>query len=338
MRVTTGRRARDERGAVAVIVALCAVMMFGFAAYALDAGHLWETRRSMVTASDAAALAAGGALATGATNSQACDATAPDYLDKNVDGATLEACTVERGNYDNGRVTVKGGTVADFTFAGIFGLDDSDVDSSTTVQWGRPKSVSGLRPFGLCLFSNQQLVDWLNLAGGGPTGQSAPIKITYDKGPQGASCENAPGNWGVLDFDGGNNSNNDTKDWTLNGYPGEVSISPPTIPGNTGSFSQSLDAELSYLRDNGIWFGLPVFDRVEGNGSNAEFNIVAFAYVKLVDFKANGAEAQRYMTLVFDRGVLEGVCCDTGPDTGVRVIRICDVDTLAPDPNACQVL
>ena len=45
---------RDQRGAVAVIVAICAVMIFGFAAYAIDGGHLWEARRGLVTAVDGA--------------------------------------------------------------------------------------------------------------------------------------------------------------------------------------------------------------------------------------------------------------------------------------------
>ena len=37
---------RDQRGAVAIIVAICAVMIFGFAAYAIDSGHLWAARRA----------------------------------------------------------------------------------------------------------------------------------------------------------------------------------------------------------------------------------------------------------------------------------------------------
>jgi len=46
----------------------------------------------------------------------------------------------------------------------------------------------------------------------------------------------------------------------------------------------------------------------------------------------------RYITVNLDRGVIQGTCCLNGPDTGTRVVRICDVDTLNPDtsdPNAC---
>jgi Flp pilus assembly protein TadG len=315
-----------------VIVAICAVMLFGFAAYAIDAGNAWQTRRHIVTAADAAALAAAADYATGVADSAGdCDDAAEEYLDKNVDGAVLLTCSPSGVGQDTGHVTVQGETTANFTFAGIFGIDDTDIDAITTAEWGIPTGVSGLRPFGLCLYANAQLEAWLNLPTG-PTGQSAPIEITYSKAQPDACGSNVPGNWGVMDFDGGSNSNADTKDWTRNGYPGEISI-PSTIHGDTGAFSNSLNSELSLLRTSGAFFGLPVFDSATGNGSNARLRVIAVVYVKLVDFRTTGSQAQRSLTLVFDRGVLEGRCCGNAIDTGARALRICDVNTLSPNTS-----
>jgi Flp pilus assembly protein TadG len=326
------RARRDERGAVAVFVAICAVMLFGFAAYAIDAGNAWQTRRNIVTASDAAALAAAGEYSTGAASSAGdCADVAAGYLSSNVDGATLLACDPEGIGQDSGYVTVQGQTTANYTFAGIFGIDDSDIDSITTAEWGIPSGVSGLRPFGLCLHANPQLAAWLNLPTG-PAGQSAPITITYGKSQPDPCGSNVPGNWGVMDFDGGANSNADTKDWTLNGYPGEITI-PSTVHGDTGAFSNSLNSELNALRTSGAFFGLPVFDSATGNGSNARFGVVAVVFVKLIDFVTTGSQADRSLTLVFDRGVLQGRCCGTGIDTGARSLRICDVNTLSPNTS-----
>jgi len=328
------RPTRDERGAVAVIVAVCAVLIFGATAYAVDLGNAWETRRNMTTGADAAALAAAADYALG---DNGCASSAPRYLDENVDEASLEGCNHTAKNADSGYVTVRGGTVATFTFAGIFGIDNQDIHATTTAEYGIPTAVSGLRPFGLCLNGDDDLTAWLNLPSG-PNGQSQPITITYSKDQPDACGANAPGNWGVLDFDGGANSNDDTKDWARNGYPGEVSISPPTIPGDTGAFSNSLNSALNFLKGSGDFFALPVFDSVTGSGSNARFNIVAFVSVKLVDFRTTGRQDRRYLTLVFDRGQLSGRCCGNGIDTGVRAVRICDVDTLSPettDPRAC---
>jgi hypothetical protein len=68
-------------------------------------------------------------------------------------------------------------------------------------------------------------------------------------------------------------------------------------------------------------------------------HIVAFVLVKLVDYRVTGTQASRYFDIVFTNSVVSGACCSpTGVDTGVRVIRICDVNTLTPntsDPRAC---
>ena len=70
------RRMRDDSGAVAVIVAVLAVAVFGFAALAIDVGALYSERRQLQNGADAAALSvaqgcAEGACATAITDAQA---------------------------------------------------------------------------------------------------------------------------------------------------------------------------------------------------------------------------------------------------------------------------
>ena len=331
--VPPSHRAEDERGAVAIIVALCSIVLFGFAAYAIDAGNLWQTRRNMVTASDAAALASAADYSTGGNG---CSSSAGTFVTLNKADASVDSCIVSGAGNDSGNTTVHAGTTAQFTFAGVFGLVNKQVHSTTTAKWGIPSGASGLRPFGLCLYANAQLQSWLNLPTG-PTGDSGTIRITYGKSQPNACGTKVPGNWGVLDFDGGSNSNADTKDWTLNGYPDIVSVGD-NIPGDPGAFSNSLNSGLSFLKSSGSAFDLPVFDTAAGNGSNSTFHIVAFVQVQLVDYRTTGPQANRYMDLVFSRGVLSGSCCGSGIDTGTRAVRICDIDTLSPntsDPRAC---
>src|SRR3954463_5276445 len=105
--MTTSPGHRGERGAVAVVVALLAIVLFGAAAYAIDAGNLWQTRRNMVTATDAGALAAAGKFAIGAGG---CS-TAPQFLTANRADATLDACNPSTTNTSGGYVTVSGHTV-----------------------------------------------------------------------------------------------------------------------------------------------------------------------------------------------------------------------------------
>lgn len=318
----------DQNGAVAIFVAICSVMIFGFAAYAIDGGHIWEARRGLVTAADGGALAAANDYAAGKAG---CATAAGSFVTSNNSLASVASCSPSVG-VSSGHVTLDAKRAVDFSFAGIFGAQSQQIHAITTAEWGNPTGAANLRPFGLCLTANLQMAQWLNLPSG-PVGDSGTIRITYGKSQPTACGTNVPGNWGVLDFDGGSNSNNDTKDWTRNGYPGVAPVGQ-NVPGDTGAFSNSLDNELAYLQSSGQAFALPVFDTAAGNGSNAQFHIVAFVLVKLIDFNTTGAQAARYMDLVFTQGVLSGTCCSTtGINAGARAIRICDVNTLTPNTN-----
>ena len=80
--------------------------------------------------------------------------------------------------------------------------------------------------------------------------ERATTTITYGKSAPDDCGANVPGNWGVLDFDGGANSSNDTKDWIEFGYPGLVTA-PGTSPGDPGAFSNGLGAALDTLKTSG---------------------------------------------------------------------------------------
>jgi Flp pilus assembly protein TadG len=328
----------DEQGAVVVIVALVAVVLFAAAAYAIDAGNLWQTRRNMVTATDASALAAASQYALG---EDGC-ASAIQWLADNRADATIDACDPS-GSTEAGYVTVGGHTVVPFSFAGIFGMKNQSVKSATTAKWGVPSGALGLRPIALCLSSTPGLEQWLNLPNG-PTGPTTtPLTITLSNAQPDAckdSTGTAVGNWGLA-FGSGNNANSDTVNWLNNGFPNQVNIGSDIVA-NPGAFSGSLQSALQTLADNNTWFALPVFDRVDnaggnGGGSNATYHVVAFVFVQLVAFNVSGNQAARYITVNLNLGVIQGTCCSTGPDSGTRVVQICDVDTLNPNTgtNAC---
>jgi uncharacterized membrane protein len=52
------RGRREQRGTVAIIVALSALVLFGFAGIAIDVGRLYVNKTELQTAADACALAA----------------------------------------------------------------------------------------------------------------------------------------------------------------------------------------------------------------------------------------------------------------------------------------
>lgn len=91
------RRRHDEHGAVAVVFAVSAVLIFILAALVVDLGHARDVRRQAQNAVDASALAAGNALYTvGKTPYFAASvAAAKEYAEENygVDAAAWSSCT-----------------------------------------------------------------------------------------------------------------------------------------------------------------------------------------------------------------------------------------------------
>lgn len=104
---------KGEKGAVAIIVAICLVMFIGFAALAIDIGHLYVVKNELQNAADAGALAGARVLYTNNGQSVNPDANehafevAIEHLSENVAvdvnwvaGMNSEAdCDVQRGHW-----------------------------------------------------------------------------------------------------------------------------------------------------------------------------------------------------------------------------------------------
>ena len=130
-------------------------------------------------------------------------------------------------------------------------------------------------------------------------------------------------------------SSNDTKDWIEFGYPGLVTA-PGTSPGDPGAFSNGLGAALDTLKTSGEIFQLPIYDSAGDNGNNADFNLIGFVSVQLLDYEATGPAEDRWIRLEFRTDVGQGTCCSHGADLGTRVVFICAVDKTFPPANCAD--
>lgn len=309
----------SDRGVATAIFVLFLSAALGLAALVIDVGNSWQERRQLVTATDAAALAAAQDYVR---DDPGCTLSAEAVVKLNNSAANMTSCIpVAPASGNPGRVTVTAEADVDFIFAGILGFADTTVSSSTTVNYDTASAITGgLRPFGLCsdIVASQT-----------PTvvpGNGVIYRIYYGKDDQPDACggEDVPGNWGILDFDGGANRQNDIKDWTRNGYPGTVTIGD-NVEGDTGAYSNSLNNELNFLLTVDS-FGLPIFDVATGNGANAEFHIVNFAAARLDGFKTTGPQADRYFDIEFLDEVVQGTGGGPANGLGAYVIGICAVD------------
>lgn len=142
------RRLADERGAVAVLVALMLVPLLGFAAIAVDVASLYSDREQLRTAADAAALAVAADCAKGACANPT--ATAAWALTANADpaGATLRTPAV---SVSGQQVTVTMTADQAHWFAPVLGIDSTTVSVTSAATWtgGTPLTRTLRAPVGL---------------------------------------------------------------------------------------------------------------------------------------------------------------------------------------------
>jgi Flp pilus assembly protein TadG len=146
MRVRTLERIRqDERGAVIPIVVLSLIAIFGMVVLTVDVGGTLTKRRSMVNASDAAALAAAQSFsmrveAVCGTNETPAQAKADQLAQSNVAASTrLSGSTGFQTDCTEQTVKVGYGTNQALFFAPVLGFPNTTpVTTTATAKWGPP--------------------------------------------------------------------------------------------------------------------------------------------------------------------------------------------------------
>lgn len=208
-----GRR-RDD-GAIAVIVALLAVVLFGFAALVVDIGHAQQVRSQAQNAADAAALAGVRELAHGQPTSAVVD-TVKAYVKANTGITDWASCT-DDGALDASNTCISTSTTPSAsgpagtsyqvrvklpdqhvaaTFGGLFGVSSIKISPLAQALSGQPQSP----PCGPChpvldgvtnqptppeAALTQDLADWL------PDPANTTVTPVGNVGPD--NCPTGPG-------------------------------------------------------------------------------------------------------------------------------------------------
>lgn len=133
-------RLADERGAVAVMVALLMVPLLGIGAIAVDVGSLYSDRAQLRNAADSAALAialdcarnnCGSNMVATATTLLTANASNADTANATLRTPTVVKTTTSTG----GRVTVTVAADQAHWFAPVLGFDSTRVTATTTAAW-----------------------------------------------------------------------------------------------------------------------------------------------------------------------------------------------------------
>ncbi|WP_336712332.1 pilus assembly protein TadG-related protein [Arthrobacter sp. USHLN218] len=279
------KKAENDDGATAVLVAILLVVLLGFVALAVDLGRLYAEKAQLQNAADATALsiAKSCADAPGSTLCLAPTTHAETLAQENVNDGTVRI--VKADTSVPNRVSVTTGTKDNsgeslpYLFAPILGLTGTDVRASATVAAGGISAGPAAFPlaFSECQFT---------LSGG--------VQLIASKGVTMPGCTSKsgnviPGGFGYLK----------SPDPTKCDVYAQASTTIG-VPSDTGNASPSmcealLEKWMSALEqpDGEVVVLLPVFDKAEGavgTGSGGKYFIKSFAAFSVMGWKFSGGD------------------------------------------------
>lgn len=237
------------------------------------------------------------------------------------------------------RTATRNGEVGLF-FARVFGSNTQGVTATATAAM--LKNISGFRApsdgsnLGILPFALDKQT-WDNMLAGGGTDQwswnsatgtlSAGSDLVREINlyPQGTG---SPGNRGTVDIGGNNNSTSDIARQIVYGVNASDMAQ---MPG--GKLALGDDGTLSLNGDTGISAGvkdelasirgqtrvIPIFSVVNGNGNNAQYTIVCFVGVRILDVKLTGPMSSKRVTIQPANVQMEGAIAGDGAQTSQYV-------------------
>ena len=290
-----------DEGAVAVIIAICLLLLFGAGAIAIDLGSGWETKRDLLVDTDAAAFAAAQVAVEKGCDTGEARAAAEEFLSSNL-GSTVTLSVPDQFDCSGGKVKITFTDAAQQTLSGALGVEELNVLSSSTVEFR--DAFGPLRPIGIC----NDLAPIKAALASPPGEDGVPLVVSMEKSwhsPGG--CGGEGGYWGWLCF-AGNCGDSEVRPWMRDGYTGSVDLGsdevgkrnwddagrdedcdPPagqdtctTSQGNVPNLNSQMGADLKSLV--GEQFSILVTDKIYPASACATHPCVhpwGFAYVRL---------------------------------------------------------
>jgi Flp pilus assembly protein TadG len=315
------RRESNRNGAIAPLAALLLIPLLGLAALAIDYAYLLNVRTDLQRAADAAALAAVRDLSpdsTGNQNLSTVRATVQSFAASNlpnISGFTVRDADITIGRYDPATA------YSNFTLLNTGTFDtvqvtlrrDSLANSPVSLYFAR---ILGISNSGITATSTAVLQKANRLEPGADVLPFAVPKTTWDSRAVGsqwsiygdghvtdASGSTIPGNWGTVDIGPSNNSTSALSAQILDGLTQadlDALYNQNRIPQR-----EYIDAAATWMAnaDPGLSAGIksavqaihgqtrlvPIYDSVSGNGNNAEYRIVGWGVVVVVDSHWTGS-------------------------------------------------
>lgn len=298
---------KDTRGQAAVLTVLFLVGLVGMAALVLDVGSWFRASRASQAEVDSAALA-------GAQNLPDDPGTATNaaitYANKNGGGVAGADVTITSGITSNDTITVKVKKTSSSFFARIFGMNSADVATHATARTDGIAAARYVAPITVP-------ISHADLSGSGCPCFGDATQLDLGKA-------GAPGAFHLINLDGSFGGTGQTilSDWIMNGYDKDLPLGG--YFSDTGAKWNSSEVQSSLQDRIGSDLLFPVYDSIQGDGSNAQYHVIGWAAFYLTGIDARGSAGTLFGH--FDRVIWQGLQAVTsdggGPDFGVRTVQL----------------
>jgi hypothetical protein len=313
-------RTKNEIGQSMVMTLVFLTVLLGMAALVLDVGSWYRAQRAAQSTADASALAAAQMLPgdTGAASS-----LASSYADKNGGGLSGGGITFTSKYQPNDTIAVRVERPSPGFFAKLFGFSSVNVSGRATARAYLVSSARYVAP--IVVHYKHPLLHCTRSANpvcNPEFGVRTTLNLEDLHQPGGGDGSGAFGliNLNKLD-DNGNVGADTLADWLTNGFDEDMPLghyhSAPSANFNNSQFLSALDSVI------GKEVLFPVYRKLQGPGSNAQYDIIGWIGFIIRSYDANGSNGS--LTGEFTRYIAEGLPVENGggpPDLGVHEVEL----------------
>lgn len=297
----------DNRGQTTVLTLVFMAVLLGMAALVLDLGSWYRSDRALQQTADAAALAGAQALPMSTGNATGL---AIEYADKNGGGLTGSGIAFSGSVMANDTIKVNMTRQAPGFFSKMFGLKSVTVGAHAAARVGTFNSAEYAAPIG---------VDEKHpmLSGNGCPCFNDPTTLDLQKV--------GPGAFRILNIDGskGGTGQDILGDWIVHGLDAYMPLD--WYNSDSGAKFNASEVKAALTARIGTELLFPVYRRVQGGGSNFEYEVIGWVGFHLTGFKGSGNSGQ--LDGWFTRVIWQGIQGQTGsesPDFGALSVQLVD--------------
>ena len=301
---------RSDRGQATVLTLVFLVVLLGMAALVLDIGSWYRSDRATQSAADAAALAGAQALPSDPGNA---NTLALQYVTKN--GGGTPTVNVQTGVGTNDTVKVALSRPAQGIFTKLFGVNSVTVGAHASARASLMDEAKYVAPIG---------VNVLN-----PKLKGAAMCPCFGSGNQTTlplGKTGAPGSFDLLNIDGSHGGTGQAiiADWILRGYQGYLGLGDYFSDAGAKWDASEVQSAITQRLNTELLF--PVYDKIVGTGSNAQYHVVAWVGFHLTGFDARGSSGSitGWFTSVVWTGIPSTRSDGGQPDLGARTVYLVD--------------